>query len=132
MGTNADTVRDLYGAFMRGDVAAVLGAMDDKIDWREPAGIPFDDQIGPQAVAEHVFGPLGAQVEGFAIRSDEIVEAGDTVFSLGGYEGKGTSTGIELDGCAFAHVWRFGDDGKIVAFRTYTDTHIWRQVLGAD
>ena len=31
MGNNADTVRGLYESFSKGDAAAVLGAMDDKI-----------------------------------------------------------------------------------------------------
>jgi hypothetical protein len=41
------------------------------------------------------------------------------------------STGTELN-ADFVHVWRFGPDGMITGFRTYTDTHNWRQVLGVD
>ena len=129
MGANADTARRVYGAFAQGDVATVLGAMDDKIDWQEPASLPFDSQIGPQAVAENLFTPLLEQTEGFTVTPKEIVDGGDIVCAIGLYGGKGAKTGIELN-ADFVHVWRFGPTGKITGFRTYTDTYVWREVLG--
>ena len=33
--TNADVVRGMYAAFARGEVAAVLAALDPDIEWRE-------------------------------------------------------------------------------------------------
>jgi ketosteroid isomerase-like protein len=129
MATNVDTVRGVYEAFAQGDIPTVLAAMDDKIDWQEPASVPFDNQIGPEAVAENIFMPLAAQVEGFTVTPNEIVDGGDIVCTIGVYAGTGASTGIEFT-TDFVHVWRFGPTGKITGFRTYTDTHIWREVLG--
>lgn len=131
MGSNADTLRKLYDAFGVGDVAAVLGAMDDKIDWQEPTSLPFENQVGPQAVAENIFGPVTTLLEGFSVTPDEIIDGGDIVAATGKYGGKGAANGVELD-ADFVHVWRFGPDGKITGFRTYTDTYLWRQALGAD
>jgi uncharacterized protein len=54
------------------------------------------------------------------------VDGGDTVVGIGVYSGKGAKGDFEAD---FTHVWRFRD-GKVTAFRTYTDTHIWMQALG--
>ena len=129
MGSNADTVRGVYDAFGKGDVPGVLAVMDDKIDWQEPASLPFEDQIGPQAVAENIFGPVVTQIEGFEVDVREVVDAGDMVFSVGVYRGKGVENGNALD-ADFVHVWRFGPDGKATGFRTYTDTHLWREALG--
>ena len=42
---NADAVRRLYESFSSGDVAAVLGAMDDNIHWEEPASVPFENHV---------------------------------------------------------------------------------------
>lgn len=131
MGANQDTLRKLYDAFGTGDVATVLGAMDDKIDWQEPTGLPFDNQVGPQAVAENIFGPVTTQLEGFSVTPEEFIDGGDVIASVGRYRGKGSANGVDLD-AEFVHVWRFGPDGKITGFRTYTDTHLWRQALGAD
>ena len=131
MGANADALRKLYDAFGAGDVATVLGAMDEKIDWQEPTGLPFENQVGPQAVAENIFGPVTTLLEGFSVTPDEMVDGGDIVAAIGRYGGKGADTGVELD-AEFVHIWRFGPDGKITGFRTYTDTHLWRQALGSD
>lgn len=131
MGSNADTVRRVYDAFAKGDVPAVLGAMDDKIDWQEPDSLPYDNQIGPQAVAENIFGPVVTQLEGFSVTPHDIVDGGDIVCAIGVYSGRGAQTGTDLN-ADFVHVWRFGPDGKITGFRTYTDTHLWRQALGVD
>jgi len=131
MGANADALRKLYDAFGAGDVATVLGAMDEKIDWQVPTGLPFENQLGPQAVAENIFGPVTTQIEGFSVTPDEIIDGGDIVAAIGKYGGKGAANGVGLD-AEFVHVWRFGPDGKVTGFRTYTDTHLWRQALGAD
>lgn len=131
MGSNTDTVRKLYEAFGKGDVPGVLGAMDDKIDWQEPASLPFENQIGPTAVAENVFGPVVSQIENFSATPRDIVDGGDIVCATGVYRGKGAKTGLDLD-ADFVHVWRFGQDGKITGFRTYTDTYLWRKALGVD
>ncbi|MFZ6004594.1 MAG: nuclear transport factor 2 family protein [Actinomycetota bacterium] len=131
MGANADALRKVYAAFGAGDVPAVLGAMDEKIEWQEPTGLPFENQVGPQAVAENIFGPVTTQLEGFSVTPEEIIDGGDTVAAIGRYGGKGAASGIVLD-AEFVHIWRFGPDGKITGFRTYTDTHLWRQALGVD
>lgn len=131
MGANVDALRTLYDAFGRGDVATVLGAMDEKIDWQEPTSLPFENQVGPQAVAENVFGPVITQLQDFSVTPDDIIDGGDIVAVTGTYRGKGAANGVPLD-AEFVHVWRFGADGKITGFRTYTDTYLWRQALGVD
>ena len=128
MASNVQLVKDLYAAFGRGDVPAVLGAMDEKIDWQEPESLPFDDQIGPQAVAENIFGPVTTLLQNFSVTPAEILDAGEVVVAIGAYRGTGADTGKDLD-AAFTHVWRI-KDGKIAGFRTYTDTHQWLEVLG--
>jgi len=129
MGANADRAQAMYDAFAAGDVASVLAGFDDEIDWQEPDGLPFEDQVGPQAVAENIFGPLLAQVRDFRADVRELADSGDIVCAIGTYHGVGVSNGVELD-AEFVHVLRFGGDGKITGFRTYTDTHLWRQTLG--
>lgn len=129
MGSNIDAVRGVYEAFAAGDVPAVLGAMDASVDWREPAGLPFEDQVGPQAVAENIFGPIMGMFETFSVTPKELFDAGDAVVAVGVYSGQAAGGSLEAD---FAHVWRFGPDGRITGFRTYTDTHLWRQALALD
>lgn len=132
MGSNVDAVKGVYAAFAQGDVPAVLGAMDDKIEWREPDSLApiFVDQVGPQAVAENVFAQVLSLTTDFAVNPEEYIDGGDVVVVLGRYSGKGAKTDAALD-ARMAHVWHFRG-GKAVRFETITDTHNWRQVLGID
>ena len=82
-------------------------------------------------MAENIFGPVTDQIDGFTGTPNEFVDGGDVVCVMGVYSGTGVKTGIELN-AEFVHVWRFGPDGKITGFRSYTDTHLWRQALGAE
>jgi len=128
MGDNRATAKGIYDAFATGDVATVLGAMDPKIDWREPASLPFDDQVGPDGVAQGTFAKIFELFDEFTVNPAEIFDAGDAVFVAGAYRGQSKSgRRLEAD---FLHHWRFGDDGKVVYFRTYTDTKLWLDALG--
>ena len=128
MASNVEIAKQVYEAFGKGDVGAVLGAMDEKIDWQEPESLPYEDQIGPQAVGENTFARVVQDIQNFTVTPSEIHDAGDVVFAIGTYRGTGASTGKDLE-AAFVHVWRF-KDGKIAGFRTYTDTHRWLEALG--
>jgi ketosteroid isomerase-like protein len=127
MSANLDRLKAVYEAFATGDVAAVLGAMHDRIDWREPASLPYQSQVGPQAVAENIFRRVLQDVTGFTVAPEEYVDGGDTIVTIGTYRGRGAKTGLTLD-TPFVHVWKF-QDGKLSYFRTYTDTKAWLDVL---
>ena len=131
MASNVDTVKGIYEAFGRGDIPAILGTMDEKIDWKEPPGLApaFTDQIGPEAVGENVFGQVVKLIKDFSATPEEFIDGGDVVISLGRYRGIGAETGVDLD-ARNVHIWRFDDDGKLVGFELVTDTHLWRKALG--
>lgn len=127
MGDNSASASALYDAFAKGDVAAVLGAMDPKIEWREPVTLPFDDQVGPDAVAQGTFAKIFEVFTEFSVNPTQVFDAGDTVFATGVYRGTSKS-GKQLE-AEFLHHFGFGADGKITYFRTYTDTKLWLDAL---
>ena len=132
MSRGIDVVNAIYAAFLRGDVAAVLGAMDSAINWREADGFLYADgnpYIGPQAVAQGVFQRLIGDVDNFSLVVDNVVDSGDTVVTEGRYRGTMKKTGAAID-AQFAHVWQVRD-GKVVRFQQYTDTRQWAQAAGA-
>ena len=51
--------------------------------------MPFESQVGPQAVAENIFGSIATQLEGFSVTANEIVDGGDIVAAIGRYGGEG-------------------------------------------
>jgi uncharacterized protein len=120
---NVEIVRSLYGAFARGDVPAVLAGLDAKVEWREADNFIYADgnpYIGHDAVLQGVFMRVGMEWDGFAATSERLLDAGDTVVSLGRYTGKYKATGKRID-AQFVHVFSV-ENGKVVRFQQYTDT----------
>jgi ketosteroid isomerase-like protein len=121
--SNTDPVRALYAAFAKGDMPAALATMADDIVWNEAENYPYADRnpyIGPQAVLMGVFARIGADWEGFSANSEEMIDGGDTIVSLGHYGGVFKATG-KTQRVQFAHVFRV-KNGKITSFQQYADT----------
>src|SRR4029453_8560391 len=70
MSDNAATIRGVYDAFLRGDITAVVTAMDEQIEWNEAEhvpwwrGVPF---VGPHPVRPGVFPRLPQDFDNFRI-----------------------------------------------------------------
>jgi hypothetical protein len=116
-------IRELYAAFARRDVPAVLAAMDPQIEWNEAENFPYADcnpYIGPQAVAEGVFARLGADWDARTLDIRQILDAGDHIVVTGRYRATRKTTGRAIN-AQFVHVWTIRN-GKIANFQQFTDT----------
>lgn len=122
-----DVVRSLYAAFGSGDMDRVSFAIA-KTDWQEAEGMPYGGHYrGAGEVFENVFGRIAADVQNFSAKPDELLLAGDDrVLALGRYRGRGCQGELDV---AFAHVWTV-QDGEIVKFVQYADTHKYREAVG--
>lgn len=121
--SNADPVRALYAAFAKADMPAALATMAADIVWNEAENYPYADRnpyVGPEAVLMGVFARIGGDWDNFAANSEEIIEGGSTVVSLGHYSGTFKANGKPMR-AQFAHVFRV-KDGKIAGFQQYADT----------
>jgi len=127
---NAAIVRAIYDSIGKGDVDAVLGAMDPNVHWSLAENFLYADGnpfIGPQAVLEEVFARVAAEWDDVAHYPDQFVADGDTVVVLGRYRAVSKLTGKRVD-AQMVHVWELMD-GRIVLFRQYTDTAQWRDAF---
>lgn len=132
--SNVQLVKDVYEAFGRGDMGAVLGAMDPAIEWREAEGNPYmpsgEPWVGPDAVLSQLFMRIGAEWDGFTIHTKAFHDAGETVVVEARYSGTfkptGKGAGIDTQVC---HIWRLRE-GRIVAFQQYVDTAKLQEVMG--
>ena len=127
---NEQIVRSIYDAFARGDGAALIGALDPNVHWMEAENIFLADRnpyIGPQAVAEGVFGRIAQAWSDFRVTTQDFVTEGDTVVVMGRYAGKFNATGRSLD-AQFVHVWTLSN-GKVVKFQQYADTAQFDRVV---
>ena len=119
--SNGDVIKGLYEAFSRGDIPAVLGTLDENMEWIEADGFPYGGTyVGPQAILEGVFMKLGSEWEGWTAYPEKIIDGGDEVVALGTYKGKYLATGKSIS-VPYAHAWTL-KDGKAVRFQQYTDT----------
>src|SRR6266496_1223877 len=80
---------------------------------------------GVQAVAEEIIAPVPTYYEEFAVVPQEFVDAGDRVFVLGEFRGKGKASET-LFVAPFVHIFTLRN-GKVTHFRNYTDTGLWAQ-----
>jgi uncharacterized protein len=122
MPTNKEIIASIYASFAKGDVPAVLAAMDPKIEWTEAEGWPLysGTLVGPQAVVEGVFMRIGEIGENLSVNVTQLVAEGETVVGLGTYtwnrKGSGEPAEVKV-----AHVWTL-DGGKVTRFQQHVDT----------
>jgi ketosteroid isomerase-like protein len=128
MASNLQRIEELYAAFAKGDVPAVLAALDPAIEWTEAEGFPYGGTyIGHAAVLGGVFMKLGTEWDGFSAVPREFVSEADTVVALGEYSGTYKATGKAFR-APFVHVWKFRS-GAAVSFHQHTDTAIVQAAL---
>ena len=128
--SNLQRIREVYGAFARGDVPVVLGLLDPAVEWTEAAGFPYGGTYrGPRAVLEGVLVRLGTEWDNFTVSPDAFHDAGDTVVARGWYSGAFRATGKSFR-ARFAHVWTLRD-GKATAFEQFVDTAQVREAITA-
>jgi ketosteroid isomerase-like protein len=117
-----DVVRTFYARLAQGDLPAVLGLLDPKVEWTEAERFPYYGGIwhGPEALTKGLFEPLRRDWSSFAVNAERFVAEGDQVVGLGHYAGTHKATGRSVT-AGFAHHWTVRS-GTIVRFVQYTDT----------
>jgi len=121
---NIDTIRQMYEAFGRGDVRAILDLVTDDIDWSTDAAIESAPWYGPRHGKDEVagffegIGKTGPVTEftplAFAGNSD-----GDVMVFIR-YAFTATATGKHV-AMNMHHYWKFRD-GKVCFVRSSEDT----------
>jgi ketosteroid isomerase-like protein len=122
--SNREIIENVYGAFGRGDVPAVLEAFDPKIEWREAENNPYQMSgnawVGGDAILQNLFVKLGEDWDGFTVTPKHYHDAGDSVVAEGRYTGTHKTTGKAID-MQFCHIWKLAN-GRVQSFQQYCDT----------
>jgi ketosteroid isomerase-like protein len=100
-----EVVQDVYAAFARGDLPAVLAHFDPAIEWRTPDTLPWSRGTyhGHAGAMEYFTSFLDALDEPHIVPR-ELVVAGDRVICLGVERARARSTGLSFE-AEFAHVF---------------------------
>jgi len=117
-----------YADFGRGDIAAILDAMDENVVWVTPdiGHTPGGTYRGRAGVAQFFQQVIDAW-EFQAFEPREYIASDDQVAVQGSYAFTSRSTG-RSGSCEWAMVWKIRD-GKVVHFQEYTDTAVLRDAL---
>jgi len=129
--SNLDTVRQIYDAFGRGDIPAILDKLDENVAWETQIpveGVPWlQTRRGREEVAG--FFESLAPLEFKKFDPHTFFESGDKVFVLIGLDvtTQGKNYSFPLEG----HLWQFSAAGKVAEFDHVTDTaQMWRLAHG--
>ena len=122
--SNEQTVNDVYDAFKRGDIAAILAHVADDVDWRNDGvasrECPWNGNFSGKSALPGFFKAVSElDLPVFEIKS--IAASGAYVAAKLRIEGTVKKNGHALANDA-VHFWTFNDRGEIAAYRHFNDT----------
>jgi ketosteroid isomerase-like protein len=121
-----EVVKSFY-KILASDGLAALNLLEASAQWTEMFPGYAGTSIGPEAVRQNLFGPLGQDWEMFAVTPDSFVTDGSIIVAFGTYTGTYKATGKSM-GAPFVHRWEV-IDGRVTRFRQYTDTALIGKAL---
>ncbi len=125
--SNVRTVQDIYTAFSRGDIPAILETLADDVDWDygcrvAPNPVPWlQAQRGTAGVARFFESLTALEFHRFVPKA--VLEGPGLVVALTDVEVTVKETGRPIVEIDEVHIWHFNDEGKVVRFRHCADTY---------
>ena len=120
------TVQRIYAAFGEGDVSGLLAQIHEDVEWSYDVTAPGADLVpmlhehrGHEGVQAYLAGV--AQLEMLAFEPRRFLVDGRTVMVHLRIHIRHPETGKDID-LDEIHRWEAGDDGRIVQYRSYSDT----------
>lgn len=127
---NVQTIQQVFDAFGRGDIAAILDTVSDDTDWGfnvAESDVPWHAQFLGKQKVPGFFEALLSNVDFQAFEPRGFIDSGDSVVAHVHVEYRVKKTGRTVNENVLMW-WRFGTDGKITGLTHFEDT---AQVLGA-
>ncbi len=121
---NIKTVQNIYEAFGRGDVNAIVSTVSDNVVWIDPGypDLPFGSNGRKKSEIPDFFQKLGENIHYTKFEPREFISDKENVIVLGFHEGNVPSTGKTISQ-EWVMVWKFDDKGKVKYYRAYLDTN---------
>ena len=126
--SNLTLVQELYEAFARRDVPAVLARLHPEVELQQTALVPWGGRYRGHAGAREFFGRVAATIDS-AVSIERFIDADDHVAAVGRTRGRTRERGVAFD-LAVVHVWTVRD-GRITRLEVYIDTPAMQEALGS-
>ncbi|MEW6323061.1 MAG: nuclear transport factor 2 family protein [Acidobacteriota bacterium] len=122
---HVETVQQIYEAFGRGDVPAILGALAADVEWEygvNSTDVPWlQPRRGHEGAAAFFQALAAIEISAFAVKG--LFAAGNTVIGLIDIQFTVKATGKKVVEEDEVHIWHFDAAGKVARFRHRVDTH---------
>ena len=123
--THEQTVTDVYAAFQRQDLPAILAHVADDVDWRNDGvaskECPWNGNFSGKAQLPGFFKAVGEQLDIQVFDVKAMAASGPYVAVHLRIESRLRKNGRELRNDSI-HFWTFNDRGQIASYRHYNDT----------
>lgn len=132
--TPVDTVQQLYAAFGRGDIPAILSQLADDVEWEYgafPNPVPWLQPRHGKAGAGAFFASLGA-LDFHVFEPQHLMGDAHTVIGVVRVEATVRASGKRVVEVGEVHLFHFNEAGQVQRFRHACDTWQWAQALQAD
>jgi uncharacterized protein len=132
--TPIERVQQMYGAFGRGDIPAILAALANDVEWEYntfPNPVPWLQPLKGRAEVARFFETLAA-VHFTQFEPKHFFAAGNMVVSLIDETFTVKATGKTVVEPEAVHIWHFDDAGKVSKMRHRADTWQHAQAIRGD
>jgi|SRR3984885_906730 len=122
--SNINTVKQMYDAFGRGDIATIIDKLDPNVEWDVEIPTPGVPWLQPRRGAANIpaffqsLAPLSFQ----RFEPHTFFEDGNKVFALIALDATHVASGKHYRFSNEGHLWFFNDAGKVVKYQHVTDT----------
>jgi len=128
-----DTVQQIYAAFGRGDVPAILQQLAEDVEWEYATGpnpIPWLQPLRGRDQVPKFFEALFSNVEITRFEVGKIFGDAETVVDLVTLEYTARATGRKVQEVDEVHIWHFNAAGQVQRFRHRADTLLQAWSIG--
>ena len=128
--SNVDTVKQIYAAFGRGDIRAILDTLDDNVEWDVEVPVPGVPWLQPRRGKTNVpaFFESLAPLNFTTFEPHTFFEEGKRVMTLVRLEIDHKPSGKHYSLPYEGHLWFFDAAGKVVKYQHITDTALHQRV----
>ena len=130
--SSIDTVKQIYEAFGRGDIPAIIDKLDSNVEWDVEISTPGVPWMQPRRGAANIpaffesLAPLSFQ----RFEPHTFFANDNKVFVLVAFDVKHVASGKQYTFPYEGHLWVFNDAGKVVKYQHVTDTALHQRGQG--
>jgi ketosteroid isomerase-like protein len=131
---HAETVRNLYAAFGRGDIDFIIEHLAPDVQWdcdRAPNDVPWLQGLSGRHEVPKFFAALAEHCELRRFEPQLILQSGDTVLATFAIDGYARRTGKRMPETLGVHVWTFDAAGRVASYKNAVDSYGASQSLRA-